>query len=1473
MGAVYEAEQLSLRRRVALKVLSRHLSFSDDAVKKFRREAEAGGRQKHPGIVAVYSIGQDKGAHYIAQELVEGGYTLAKKLEEQRKSGDPPVGYFRGVARLVADIADALQNAHSRGVIHRDIKPTNILLTEDGFPKVTDFGLAKVQDALALTRTGEFAGTPYYMSPEQAESRGTSIDHRTDIFSLGVTLYEMLTLMRPFEGGTTQEVLKKILNMDPRDPHEVNPRVPSDLSVICLKAIEKKPEDRYSTMADLFADLHRFLAGEPILAKPAGAVSKIWKRVKKNPALSAAVGVAIVAMLVLLLMVPWIIAQKEKEEIERRNSTGMRLLNESSNVLSENPGTSLLLAIEGAQLIPGPLANGILLESLSACHEHRTLYIGSSKSAVFSPDGKKIAIASEDGIARIWDANEYKELFTLRGHTLAINSVAFSPDGEKVITSSDDMTATIWDVKTGEEICKLKHMGEIYSAVFSPNGSKVVTASFDMTACIWDVETGEKLTILKGHNWAIRTAVFSPDGSMVLTGSEEKTARIWDSTTGEVHYEFMHESPVISAAFSLDGNKVVTGLEDGTAQVWDLGSGTVLAIFKHEDSVNSVSFSPDGQKVVTASKDMTARVWDVDTAGKLFSLKRHIKSNKSSRSPSGGKGVTTSEEKVERILDQSFQMGIITLKGHEESIRSAAFNPDGQKVATASMDGTVRIWNIRKPWEEFAVLKEEEEKCRDLKLSPDGGKTMVISNERVRIWDVETKKAVVILVQDEDIKCASFSPDAKKVAAASITSNFQIWNVFTGGQLDSFKNERSINFIAFSHDNKRLALAFDNNTACIWDMERREQIQTLKAHSGEVNSVSFSPNDGRVVTASDDQTAIIWNANTGKVLVVLDGHKKGVKEAVFSPDGKKVATASEDNTVRIWEALTGGIIASLEGHKAPINSVAFSPCGRNVVTASDDRTARIWNFDTKEEILVLRHDSPVRCAVFSADSKRVVTLTKKGGVRTWPTDPLNTALEKKPREFTFDEKIAYGISGAGARRGENASELNDESWRAVRVPFSDPESYAKAREIAREAHRLDPANFTFLKTLGVAHYRVGEYENALEALVLANEKKVPDSEGGYIAHFAFLAMAHHELGHERRAKEMLERFRFFMQDPWEGRFAAYKGFLHEAEELIASAAAEKRGTMQWEKPLNKESVVPLFFVARKKKEGQADLIEYEYALMRWQPSGRIKPRKVAGFDFGVGEISGLSISYDGRWLCFLKRNENNKMSIMALDVETDDILTVCNTGLSDVGAPALHRDGKIYFSIGEKVPGGTIDNIYWIEPHGGRIEKPRKILGRPNQVFSQPIISPDGRLMCFIHYAGYNQNFAGEVWIAKMSEDGTSIIEPKQLTIDCFSHTLCRFSSDGKYIYWYGHRLGGAVYIFRMNIENLQKEMVLDSERTGNNKKGDISVSEAGLIAFRTTEGKQEVIKVIDFSGNPIYTLNSKEWNEDWEAFSPCFIK
>ncbi|MDP6763332.1 MAG: protein kinase, partial [Planctomycetota bacterium] len=316
MGEVWEAEEQSLRRKVALKLLLPG-RVSEKAIDFFAREARAGGKLTHPGIVAVHGSGEIDGVHWIAMDLVEDGASLADFLEEVRGEAELPKDYYGQVADLMAEVADAMEVAHGAGVIHRDLKPANILISPDDTPKVGDFGLARVESEHGLSQTGDFAGTYYYMSPEQVMAKRMGIDHRTDVFSLGVVLYELLSLQRPFEGDTTHQIAQKVVMVDPADPRTLRSRVPDDLAVICAKTIEKNPDHRYSTMTELAADIRRHMAHEPILARPPTLVVRATKWVRRNPTKSVAGAVASVA-LVAISTLAWQLSQ-EKEKLAETN--------------------------------------------------------------------------------------------------------------------------------------------------------------------------------------------------------------------------------------------------------------------------------------------------------------------------------------------------------------------------------------------------------------------------------------------------------------------------------------------------------------------------------------------------------------------------------------------------------------------------------------------------------------------------------------------------------------------------------------------------------------------------------------------------------------------------------------------------------------------------------------------------------------------------------------------------------------------------------------------------------------------------------------------------------------------------------------------------------------------------------------------------------------------------------------------------
>jgi tetratricopeptide (TPR) repeat protein len=322
MGTVWEARQRSLDRRVAVKLLHPHLGLSDRWLERFQREGQVAGRMTHPGIVTVHSVGEQDGTHFIVQELVTGGRNLAQWIAEMQALKPAPADAFDRIARIFAKAAEALHAAHEMGIVHRDVKPANILLAPDDEPKIADFGLASLAAEADLARTGEYVGTPSYMSPEQVAARRLPLDRRTDVFALGASLYEALTFRVPFPGDTREQVVQKILFEDPIEPQRLRSRVPRDLAIICLKALQKNPALRYQSAGDVAADLRRFLAREPILARPPSWLSRVWMFAQRHPA--RAVGGAAAALTFLLVAYLYADARAESRRADAAAANALR---------------------------------------------------------------------------------------------------------------------------------------------------------------------------------------------------------------------------------------------------------------------------------------------------------------------------------------------------------------------------------------------------------------------------------------------------------------------------------------------------------------------------------------------------------------------------------------------------------------------------------------------------------------------------------------------------------------------------------------------------------------------------------------------------------------------------------------------------------------------------------------------------------------------------------------------------------------------------------------------------------------------------------------------------------------------------------------------------------------------------------------------------------------------------------------------
>jgi WD40 repeat protein/transcriptional regulator with XRE-family HTH domain len=688
-------------------------------------------------------------------------------------------------------------------------------------------------------------------------------------------------------------------------------------------------------------------------------------------------------------------AEGQRAEKETRFAHAREWAVAALNNLNVDPERSILLALEAVNVTYRADDKLVLPEAEEALHQailasHLRLSWSAHQSAIwalaYSEDGNRLASASDDGTAKVWDSATGEELFTLNvWEEEDMGLLALSPDGTHLAASNNDGHIRVWDIVNGELLFSLKgHTDTVSAVAFSLDGDQLVTGSVDKTVILWDVGSGEILSILTSLPDSITQLAVSLDGTRLAISGFEGTVRIWDITENHevMSIEAISEAPL---AFNSDSKQLLTSWWNGNAaQLLNIDTGdNSLILSGHTNALFAILFSSDNKRIVTVSRDRTARVWDTATGREL-----------------------------------------LTLYGHPAPIYSAALNPDGVHLATGDEQGNLRIWNIDPDQELFSFSGVEMpfngyREPREPLFSPDGTQLYAIFNlfatglepsSRVKVLDSATGVELLNLAEMDGLEFNSLavSPDGRRLATGGSDGHVRVWDSDTNQlQLDLSAQSSTVWGIAFSPDGNLLATPGDN-TAKIWDAKTGKTIMTLTGHSDEILGVAFSPDGTKLATASADTSAKIWDLSTGDVLTTLTAHSDPLWAIAFSPDGTRLATASRDGTARIWDAATGQALFILAGHTNTVTDLAFNADGTRLATTSNDGVLKLWEIATGRELLSL---PGVGGAAFSPDMGRLATMNRDDlTLRMYVLrieDLITLAKSRLTRSLTVEECKKY----------------------------------------------------------------------------------------------------------------------------------------------------------------------------------------------------------------------------------------------------------------------------------------------------------------------------------------------------------------------------------------------------------------------------------------------------------------------------------
>jgi serine/threonine protein kinase/WD40 repeat protein len=865
MGVVYEAVQLSLGRRVALKVLPFAAALDARQLQRFKHEAQAAAHLHHQNIVPVYGIGCARDVHYYAMQFIDG-QTLAAHIEQARSDGRLPDP--RKAARWARQAAEALEHAHQTGVVHRDIKPANLMIDGRDDLWITDFGLAHFQSSAGITRTGDLVGTLRYMSPEQALGRQRPIDHRTDIYSLGATLYELLTLRPALGGEDRQELLRQVISEEPRPPRRLNRAIPIELEVIVSKAMAKEPEERYATARELADDLQRFLDDQPIRARRAtlGQQARRWTRRHRSLAISLALSAAL--LLVGLSAGAVILAfVHHQREIQTEGRFHESLLREASaHRQARQPGyrqkvwqnlheamnlrvsdkkmddiRAEVLACLGDPIgldpISYPSARPVTLQPIPTSFREKLGKRSVSPKCVHavSPDGELLALCPQPNTLMLL-AREDTGSCSVGCPLGGIYDLQFTPDGQSLVAGCEQ-GVVVWDVWQ-QSMRTLFKAGNVLSLSVHPGGRLLAISGQRLE--LWSLASNRLLAALPAPAVAT-TVAFSADGKLLLAVVNDQVVRGWPvSETPEKLLLYGHQAGTPAVAFSPDGRLLASVSKDGTARIWESATGQLLQICRHsQGAIEAVTFSPDGQLLATGDVQGTVRLWD----------------------PGSG-------QEAAQVNTGSMAPG---------QIWRLQFSPSGRYLAVGGERG-VAIWRRQTIANGIAM-----------KLF-----RLVVPPETARIVSRETPPSKLPTVYD-----LAIHPAESELVLLSRSGRLHVCELEKVGALRTLNGrvQPGLRNLQFDARGEQLTFVTAHHTLGVLDWHTA----TVRDTGHKVFHVALTADGRRAVAASPDHEVTVYELPSGREVLKLPAESSDIWDLTWNPDGTRVAVALSDGCVAIWD--------------------------------------------------------------------------------------------------------------------------------------------------------------------------------------------------------------------------------------------------------------------------------------------------------------------------------------------------------------------------------------------------------------------------------------------------------------------------------------------------------------------------------------------------------------------------------------------